>query len=146
MPADVKLDSINSEVVVIEGAVLRAETADLMLDHPQRRRPGGGPYRRALVHDQRDGLTVNFNGDYPAGVRIINASINLNVLYQSGGDPQLPKAGTIGDLLMIVNRGLFNGQPVGISCSLWLCVPTEMATLGATWQRIPLGETVRGTV
>ena len=37
-------------------------------------RRGGGPtgprFRRALVHDTNDGLTMNFGDDYPGGVTI----------------------------------------------------------------------------
>lgn len=40
-----------------------------MLDQPNRRKVGG-PHRRALVHDQNDGLTINFNNDYGGGVTL----------------------------------------------------------------------------
>jgi hypothetical protein len=48
-----------------------------MLDSPERRKNATG-FRRALVHDQSDGLTVNFNGDYQGGVSINGSIINLN--------------------------------------------------------------------
>lgn len=70
MAGDVKLDEGNENWVTVEGSVLRARTADLMLDSPGRRTAGGGPYRRALVHDQNDGLTLNFKRDYPGGVTL----------------------------------------------------------------------------
>jgi hypothetical protein len=57
--------------VLVEGTVLKTTAADLMLDAPQRRLPGGGPFRRALVHNTQDGLTLNFNGDYPGGVTVV---------------------------------------------------------------------------
>ncbi len=42
-----------------------------MLDHPGRRSPrASNPYRRALVHDVKDGLTLNLDNDYPGGVTI----------------------------------------------------------------------------
>lgn len=146
MPGDVKLDQHNAEWVVIEGSVLKATTADLMLDSPHRRGQGGGPHRRALVHDQRDGLTVNFNGDYPGGVSIVNARLNLSVVHQSGGEPQLPRVGSVGDVVMVVNTRSIGGTPIGTWASLWLCVPSAMASADAVWQQIQLGDTVPGSV
>ena len=43
--------------------------ADVVLDHPARRSSAAG-YRRALVHDYQDGLTINWASDYPGGVTI----------------------------------------------------------------------------
>ena len=48
---------------------LNVHGSDLTLDSPARRK-GGPRLRRALVHDQSDGLTINFNGDYPGGVSV----------------------------------------------------------------------------
>jgi hypothetical protein len=42
-----------------------------MLDAPGRRSTTGG-HRRALVHDSGDGLTINFNRDYPGGVSVMS--------------------------------------------------------------------------
>jgi hypothetical protein len=147
MDADFKFDLTRSGWAVIEGSVLDAKVSDIILDSPARRGPDGGPFRRALVHDQSDGLTVNFNGDYPGGVRINNVSLNLKVLHQSGGSPVLPKEGSPGDILMIVNTTMIEHTPVGVNTSLWLCVPasTIAVALGATWQQIQLGSTVHGT-
>jgi hypothetical protein len=70
MATDVKLDEgPDGSWVLIESGVLKATATDLMLDSPSRRQRGGR-LRRALVHDQADGLTVNFNNDYPGGVTI----------------------------------------------------------------------------
>ena len=69
MATDIKLDQHGGNWVVVEGAVLKATASDFMLDSPGRRR-GGGPHRRALVHDSQDGLTINFAGDYPGGVTV----------------------------------------------------------------------------
>ena len=49
--------------------------SDLTLDHPARRKPGGPRLRRALVHDESDGLTINFNTDYPGGVSVAGALV-----------------------------------------------------------------------
>jgi hypothetical protein len=48
---------------------LKVVAADITLDWPDRRTSTTG-YRRALVHNQSDGLTINYNGDYPGGVTI----------------------------------------------------------------------------
>lgn len=69
MPTDIKLDQQDGNWLVLEGSVLKSSASDLMLDSPARRR-GGSPYRRALVHDFQDGLTINFAGDYPGGVTV----------------------------------------------------------------------------
>jgi len=49
-----------------------------MLDSVARRKPPtvGSGHRRALVHDQSDGLTINFNHDYPGGVTL-NGPVTL---------------------------------------------------------------------
>jgi hypothetical protein len=81
MATDVKLDAGDGTFVMIEARVLKAACSDLMLDSPQRRKENGKPNRRALVHDSQDGLTINFNGDYPGGVTIAgNASITGDLL------------------------------------------------------------------
>ena len=74
MEGDVKLDQFYSNWVTIEGDVLSARTADFILDSPARRGSGGGANRRALVHDQKDGLTLNFNQDYPGGITLNGVS------------------------------------------------------------------------
>lgn len=76
MATDIKLDQGDGNWVLVEGKVLKTTAADLMLDSPERRLPGGGPFRRALVHDSQDGLTINFSGDYRGGVTVVG---NLTV-------------------------------------------------------------------
>jgi len=84
MPADLKLGGTDgkTEWLIAEGAVFKAEASDLMLDSAARR-SGGGPHRRALVHDFGDGLTINFKGDYPGGVTIRDAKLNLRVVTRA---------------------------------------------------------------
>jgi len=62
---------LESDAVVVSGAVLRCEAADLNLDDSERRsdRNRNVP-RRAVVHDPKDGLTLNWNGDYPGGITL----------------------------------------------------------------------------
>src|SRR5262245_37149513 len=81
MATDIKLDQGDGNWVLVEGAVLKTTAADLMLDSAARRLPGGGPFRRALVHNSQDGLTINFNGDYRAGVTVVgNLMVTGDVL------------------------------------------------------------------
>lgn len=69
MQTDITLNEGDGTWVVVDANVVKATASDLMVDSPGRRN-GGGPHRRALVHNQSDGLTINFNGDYPAGVTV----------------------------------------------------------------------------
>ncbi len=71
MATDIKLDQGDGNWVLVEGRVLKSTGSDFMLDSAARRQPGGGPFRRALVHDGNDGLTINFNGDYRGGVTVM---------------------------------------------------------------------------
>jgi hypothetical protein len=93
MATDVRLDQVDGTFVVVQGRVLKVEGSDLILDSPERHR-GAGPNRRALVHDQSDGLTINFNSDYPGGVAINGSSINLN--GPSGARVSINQTGSIG--------------------------------------------------
>ena len=70
---------------------LNVQGHDLLLDSPARRKTGPSGYRRALVHDQNDGLTLNFNKDYPGGVTI-NGDIQFTISHHNemlihGGHP-----------------------------------------------------------
>lgn len=81
MPTDVKLDAGDGSFVLVQGRVLKVAGSDLVLDAPERRKENQTPNRRALVHDFQDGLTINFNGDYPGGVTIAgNASVTGDLL------------------------------------------------------------------
>lgn len=73
MATDVKLDQVDGTYLVLEANVLKTEASDFIIDAPSRHQ-GGGPLRRALVHDQGDGLTVNFNGDYPGGINLVHVA------------------------------------------------------------------------
>jgi hypothetical protein len=79
MSTDVRLDQGDGSFLELDARVVKAVGSDFMLDSPDRRK-GGGPFRRALVHDLNDGLTVNFAGDYPGELTINGSLINLNTL------------------------------------------------------------------
>ncbi len=53
----------------LEAGITKAESTDFMLDSRSRRKTNT-PHRRALVHDFDDGLTINWDNDYPAGVSV----------------------------------------------------------------------------
>jgi hypothetical protein len=86
MATDVILDHDNGTSIVLQAAALKATATDFLLDSPLRHTGGQikrtAGFRRALVHDFEDGLTVNFNGDYPGGVTINGSIITLNTLTQ----------------------------------------------------------------
>jgi hypothetical protein len=79
MSTDVKLDQDNGASIVLEAGIVKTTAFDVVIDSPQRH-TGRGTTRRALVHDFGDGLTVNWQGDYPGGVTINGSVINLNTL------------------------------------------------------------------
>ena len=84
----------------------------------------------------------NRAGVFQAGQNV--AQINLVPLLQGTREPQLPKQGDIGDLLLIRNTVTLGIQD---ECSLWLCVPGAGPVSGiAYWQEIKLGTPVAGTV
>jgi hypothetical protein len=57
--------------VQVQGQVLRTRCWDIELDHASRRSAkNGNRPRRALVHDFQDGLTLNWDEDYPGGITL----------------------------------------------------------------------------
>jgi hypothetical protein len=73
MATDIELPA-NSEVINLICKRVDVLASDLVLDSSARRKPNGPRFRRALVHDENDGLTVNFAGDYPGGVTVVNVA------------------------------------------------------------------------
>ena len=143
---DVVLD-VDFDKVRVEGHVLDCRTADLALDSPERRGPRGGTQRRALVHDFNDGLTVNYRGDYPGGVTIVDARVSLHVEQGQGAQPRLPKDANPGELRMVVTTQSVSGLELGSVTSLWLCVESNRSVsqaLAATWRQVMLGPEVVG--
>ena len=65
----------NTEQITVLCNDIKIQGSDFLLDSPGRRSGHGGHLRRALVHDQADGLTINFNGDYPGGVTIVGVKL-----------------------------------------------------------------------
>lgn len=93
MPSDIRLEDNR---LVLEGdARVDVIAADLVLEHPSRRSSPEG-FRRALVHTEEDGLTINVNRDYPGGV-MIEGTLRLDQVGIEGRllldmDPPTPGA------------------------------------------------------
>jgi hypothetical protein len=83
---DIRFDG---DWILLEGAVTKSVTSDFMLDTAGRRTTNT-PYRRALVHDFTDGLTLNWDRDYPGGVTI--------------NDTRTLKGASNGDWLVVASR------------------------------------------
>lgn len=89
---DVSDVELVDENVKVTGDALQCEILELVLDDPRRRQEGARGRRRALVHDTRDGLTVNWNGDYPGGVsvfgpvRVVSRDLELDHPSRRGSD------------------------------------------------------------
>jgi len=86
-----------NDKMTIQCATMWSQAHDFILDSPLRRKAGQVTgFRRALVHDQADGLTVNFNHDYPGGVTL-NGPVVLT-----------------GDLTMNIHTQTISAKPVGL--------------------------------
>jgi hypothetical protein len=148
MDTDVVLDDgAAQDHVTVQANVLKVAATDLEINADWRRKGGAGP-RRALVHDFDDGLTINFGADYPGGVKITSAKLNLHVEAQTGSEAALPARAASGDLLFIRNgpsggSGVIATPSAADSHSLWLCVGTQAS--GAVWLPIQFGDPVLGT-
>lgn len=76
MTTDIVLNENNIAVdgedrITFKANLVIAESWDFQLNHPDRRSDDGtSEWRRALVHDFDDSLTINYGGDYPNGVLI----------------------------------------------------------------------------
>lgn len=148
MAADVRLDDYADGWVTVEANVLRVTGADLMIDSQGRRDGAGGSYRRALVHGPGDTLIVNWANDYTGGVVLNNARFRV---LTSEGEPQLPKDGEIGQLVVTVSTNSIGGQVVSETVTLWVCigVPRTGARVRGSavqWLPVQTGEAVTGTV
>ena len=168
MSSDIKLDAEGDGWVTVESDVLKARSSDFMLDCGPRRRSQEG-YRRALVHNEDDGLTVNCDGDYPGDVLVdsavtiqgngvirgdcringdarIDGAVRLTPIESEGG--ALPRKGNIGDLVVVQNVAASVASEVN-DVSLWICIGPGIGFAGGDqvyWQRLSAGEAVAGTL
>ena len=84
MATDIKLDQQGGNWVVVDSLVLKTTASDVMIDAPSRRGNRPGAHRRALVHDQQDGLTINFAGDYTGGVTVVGKLVVTGEISTAG--------------------------------------------------------------
>lgn len=90
--------TVNSQDGInVNAAALRVNGSDITLDSKGRRKKREG-HRRALVHDTGDGLTINYEDDYPGGVTINSARVLLRSSHL------LPDVGTTGELFVVTRR------------------------------------------
>jgi hypothetical protein len=168
MNSDIKLDAESDGWVTIESNVLKANSSDFMLDNSARRKSTDG-FRRALVHNENDGLTVNFNGDYPGGVRLEgdvriegDARIDGDASVEGGltvagrlrlrkidsPDNALPRKGNVGEIIVLQNSTI-NPAALLNDVSVWICLGKRIGTGeddNVWWQQISVGEPLAGTV
>lgn len=79
-----------SEQITVACDNLKVQGHDFLLDSVERRIPNGPTFRRAFVHDQSDGLTINFNHDYPGGVTLNGpVKISENIEFTITHDDEL---------------------------------------------------------
>lgn len=147
MSTDIILDDVDGNCVTFKSDTLKTTAAEITIDSPARHSTRYG-HRRAIVHDTDDGLTLNFGNDYPGGLTLNSANINLKVHTQNDSTtPKLPKSASSGDLFLVNNPVNF-GTPGHFrvhddAYSLWICVGTT--PFGAMWRQIDLGEIAVGT-
>ncbi len=139
--SDIKFDG---DWVIVEGNWTKLRTMDLMLDAPSRRSSNAG-YRRALVHDYGDKLTLNYNRDYPGGVNILG-SVSVEALaghqiVMNGEDVVLDSAarrknatGQRRALVHDFNDGLTinwaSDYPGGVTINGNVTMPTKLTVAG----------------
>lgn len=81
-------------------------TTDLILDSEERRSEGhksDKELRRALVHDTNDGLTINYGGDYPQGVKIEGSVSVTNINVSNRPDPFDPNQLYVGGPVNLID-------------------------------------------
>jgi hypothetical protein len=130
MTSDIRLED---EQVVVEGKLYVQEIAssnnqlkftgyDFLLDYHDRRKQGSDPtqFRRALVHDYGDRLTLNYGEDYPGGVGI-QGSVYVHDVYplenSKLGGVGIHGSVYINDLYAFENSKLF------VNNDLWIVNP-----------------------
>lgn len=89
MVTDLLLDDNGGEWITLSAAVLSTNASDVMIDNPDRRMPEGPEFRRALVHDETDGLSVNFADDYPGGLTLTGVVKIIAKEVVTGDPPDL---------------------------------------------------------
>lgn len=157
MTTDIILDDVDGNTVTLSCQALSTSAADVLVDNPASRKTSGGA-RHALRHLATDTLSINPARDYPGGVSIQDADLNLRVhsrtlhgpLPVPAPPPALPKRARPGDLFLldtVIEMPARSDVPRHVieNVTLWLCVGRE-PTGAARWAPITMGAPVSGTV
>jgi hypothetical protein len=147
---DILLDAADGTFVTVDARVLKAMASDFILDYPSYHSNRHVP-RRALVHNQQDGLTINYNRDYPGGVTINDvvsltnrnqgmALIGVNEISASAG----AWASEIGDLGPHGGSGGTGSTGANANATLTLRghILFEATPGSATSKPVPLQDTI----
>lgn len=126
MATDVRLDD-DGRFVELEAPTIKAIASDFILDSPDRHKSGGAR-RRALVHNSDDGLTVNFKGDYPGGVTLVNVA---EIIPKPGQKftPTLVVRGGISYEIEVVSVQPHPGSPISPITTRTVNLSEEMSKL-----------------
>lgn len=109
--------TLEENKVNVNSRWLHVNSWDIMLDGPGRRSEESTPYRRALVHDGEDGLTINYNMDYPGGVTL-RGSVSLPETLNVAGNATFEQKPTVPDILLTelpvfrLDGDLFDGPDI----------------------------------
>ena len=116
LPTDLTLNDNNVTVVAGERVVLNGWDVELWGDGRAAGNAVKTPttFRRAMVHDFGDQLTLNWGGDYQGGVTVI-------------GDLRI-RAAPQKSLLLLNGKLKFNGQPDSVTATETTLL-TQLATL-----------------
>lgn len=139
MATDVILDDQDDNWLTLSAAVLNGTAADFILAHPGRRSSPDG-LRRALVHNTEDGLTINFNDDYPGGVTI-NSVVRISTRKSLvPGNPlfrrTVPELAIDGGIKFIWDHGRRVGAAPGEEVSLQSVVEDLQREIAVLKERV----------
>lgn len=146
--SDILLNDGDGNWLTLDATVIQSRASDLILDSQARRGANTSGLRRALVHDQQDGLTINYNGDYPGGVSLVGVSrLNLRPRTVDGGSPKLPKSAAAGDVVLVHTVTRIGNQIVGEDSTVWICVGQALTAINpvSQWRPLLMGDAVDGT-
>ena len=125
MATDIVMDAENGQTLALQAQILHTTASDIVIDSPGRRTNTHG-LRRALVHDVSDGLTINFNGDYPGGLSLYKVS----VITPKGSSAPKPRHLPFPTVPVLEIHG-------GVSFQMGMASPS-----GGTIQAVDLGQVI----
>jgi hypothetical protein len=126
---------------------VKVEAGDLNVDGGTRRRKGNHTlYKRALVHDFNDGLTINWGSDYSGGVTIhgfvtvaehldvpgsttLSGQTRLEGGFEAFGDARIEGKVQVTQLLINMTTTVMGPQRVPIPIRIQVDVGAELAAL-----------------